>query len=732
MWMWVDYALSLLGFVSLVAFLTLGSLLILYHWFPLTRLVDRILALVVIAWSQIVLITIAFGVLNRLSFLNLWITQAVLLGVLLAVSKRAFRNSLRQDLASMRAAMRVIVQDQSLLLTASLVASPFGLLTSLNLITPPISWDSLTYHLTFPVEWIRRGNLDLIPTLFGDSSPTYYPFNAEFTYLWWLFPFRSAIIADLGQVPFWLTAMLALYAIGRKLSLSKRIAWKGAVLFSVTPGYMIGLLWADNDIVLAAAYLLALNFLLLLWEAGGPPQLYSSLVLSGSAFGLLIGTKSLALLYSLPLALPIVAMLLSRLYRGGAIDVVIVRGGLWLFSAFLTGGGAYIRNLVLFRNPFYPMRVQILNVTLFEGYKDIASYKAHPFYNFSIPERFYDIKFFPQWWFLTLGILAALVILPVLGANIGFIWKRGYVHLFLPVVTFCIFYYLSPIRHSRFLHPITALGCLAATFVIELFIQRMSATHWSDISRYVGYGFFLMMLGSLLGIAVGIVDVTGTTFLRPIATPSIFLPEAVSRLWRQDSRGAVYAYFVLVIVGGLAIYQIVNWLIRRRGFLNCSKERAVFVGVVIITLLGFGGVGFQKMYYDREYRGYRQYYDGQIGLGWEWLNAQTQKGDVVAYVGSNVPLPLYGTRLKARPVFVSISAGSVYSRELPNYEIWLDNLEAEHVTYIFITSNLVPTPVFEIEDQWASQHPETFGLIYDLPRVHIYLFNTHSERQESS
>ncbi len=154
-----------------------------------------------------------------------------------------------------------------------------------------------------------------------------------------------------------------------------------------------------------------------------------------------------------------------------------------------------------------------------------------------------------------------------------------------------------------------------------------------------------------------------------------------------------------------------------------AERRGRWVRYVVLGALMLALPFVLQVYDAREFEAYGHFRFS--APAWAWLNRHTE-GDTIAFVGNNVPLPLYGARLKNDVVYVSVNdrsysheyVGQRYRDEV-DFAAWIGNLAEQQVDFLFVRSAKLqsdPPP----EDTWAAQHPEAFTLVYDRPLVHIW------------
>lgn len=257
---------------------------------------DRICNFSILFLAQVVLSELILGIFNILFLKNLILFNlAILLLVWLFLRNRETKGKFSVRGGS----FSWVIENKTILFCSSVILGFLVVKGFYNLINPPFGWDSLNYHFTFPVEWLKHGNLYNPPTITDDPTPTYYPINNCLFYFWLLAPFKNVFIADLGQIPFLLLSLLACFAIARKVGLSREFSFYAAGLFVIIPNFFKEIEVGYADIMVAGLFLATLNALFILNDKFN----LRNLIFSGVSLGLFFGTKTLSLAYSLPLIL---------------------------------------------------------------------------------------------------------------------------------------------------------------------------------------------------------------------------------------------------------------------------------------------------------------------------------------------------------------------------------------------------------------------------------------------
>lgn len=238
------------------------------------------------------------------------------------------------------------------------------------IIIPPYIWDTLTYHLPNVAEWIQHGR---IFTINAAIARTNWPMTYEVFETWFaLFPHHDALI-QLSGVWSMALAFSCIYALARSLGYSPRLSLFAAVIFAYTPADSFQVTSCENDLMVAALYLFCLA-LIVYFHRQAPNiekrgnQLF--LLVMAVLFG--VGTK------------PVMAFILPGLifyyfFSGRISDNSGPGNPPWwhiarrrpattsivLLSGALMGLYWYLRNWVVFANPFHPVDVSLFGHLIF-------------------------------------------------------------------------------------------------------------------------------------------------------------------------------------------------------------------------------------------------------------------------------------------------------------------------------------------------------------------------------
>lgn len=663
-----------------------------------TRLISElILRSFILFFGQIVLVELLLGGMGKFYAGNVFLMHLTILVLTLLACRKEKFVFFKPDLD--------YFFGSNLLIFAFSVFSAFFLVKIyVNLIGPVICPDSLQVHLAFPAAWIVNGNLDNPINIFGSlpilkpgtleaSASSYYPINAQLFFAWLMLPLRNAFLADLGEAPFYIIGIIAVYVILRKYDVSKKIALLSSFLWVLIPNIFKQLKTGSQiDVICAVLFLLVFYSVLLLKTEFA----FRNSILFGICVGLFVGTKVINLVW-LAALIPFICYSLYTGARAGKLSKprVAVFSGAIILMVILFGGFMYIKNYILVGNPLFPVRFKLFGKTIFPGLLDNAAYKMQ----IAPKDRFNLIRFiFKE----GLGAQFLFLILPC---------------TFLPL----IFYrYLKTKFYARAEYLL-----LFATPLIMLFMYRFFVNVY--VARYL---FPYLSLGLLSAIIFISNFPKGNKYLLTVSFISIFI--ALFELARGNEL-VVSILFSLVVFIVLAIYKKQLLVFYKGKTFGNAVLAALFVVVFFLIYLN-------KDYDNKEFERYplsfskREAWQANIGRGWKALNELTKGGSRVAYTGRMEFYPLFGSRLKNTVKYVSINKKEVdlYNkpdglfRKTQDFPAWEENLRQERIEYLFValpfSDNRETSELnrFPIEDEWAAAHPDNFRLLFSNSLSHIY------------
>lgn len=706
----------------------ISTFLLVSKVFRINVLTDFLISCCIIYFSQIVFSELILGLFNCLYLYNVFLLNVLILLIVWLVTRNTNsvftplekeRSSLtRFKLASSKEALREILENKTAFFLISIILIFSTVKLGINLVNPPFGWDSLNYHFTFAVEWLKNANLNLGITISDDPSPPYYPINGSLLYLWLMLPLKNVFLADLGQVPFFCVAFLAVFSLARKVGLSRDKSFYAAAIFFIIPNFFKQLSIAYVDVIVAALFFTSAVCLFLL----NSQFCWRHIVLFSMSLGLLIGTKTIALPYSLILLLPFGYLSLKNIKKWYLLLLSI-------FIITVLGGFSYIRNFVDTGNPFYPLDFKILGHSVFKGVMDSNIYRAH----FKIE----DYKITKLLFHEGLGLQSLLFVLPgvFLGLPVLIIKRKKNIDLKLayffviPILVYLIYRYVIPLANTRYLYPMLGISIIIGFYVFDCLKMPKKVLQVLVVISAISSCFELAKRQEL-----------ATSIL---LTLLFFL----SLLWRKSHKViADHAY------GGSRLWREGDFLGKyiKKSLKNFANPIFVYCLIIILLSVLFA---LQRNYIKNEFPRYKKMvkYSGfwvDATDAWLWLNRQTC-GNNIAYVGRPVAFPLYGESFKNNVYYVSVNRtdpaklhyfkNSRYSwgydflslhqnlenkdnyRGNADYSVWLWNILRRRTDYLFIYSlHQTKETIFPIEDRWAKEHPEIFKLVFENKTIHIY------------
>jgi hypothetical protein len=677
--------------ISLNLVVGMSAYLLNYRVLKFSNFVDSLLSLFIIYFTQIIFTELLLGTLGIL-FLENVILLNFLIFLFVWFMTRNKKSSF--SFKGIKDIWFELLSNKTILFALTVIVVFGSVKIFINLVNPPFGWDNLNYHFTFPVEWLKHGNLETPIVISDDFSPTYYPINGNLFFFWFIFPLRNVFLADLGQIPFFLLAFLATYNIARKLKLSRENSLYAAILFLLIPNFFKQLQIAYLDVMIAALFLVCLNYLFLLEQDFSA----KNLLIYSMSVGLFLGIKTIALPYSVLLFLPFILLCWKNNKKGYLfiISVLII---------ITLGGFSYLRNFIETRNPFYPLDIKLFGETIFKGVININSYKAH----FKIEDYGLTKLLFHE----GLGIQTLIFILPSLFLALPVTWiKKRKIpdfnlayFLILPLLIYLVYRYIIPLANTRYLYPLMGAGMITGFYTVEI-----------------------------LGIPKRIINI-----LVAICTLA-----SISELAKRQELifSIIFTGLLFFLSPSLIKYIKQKWTMENRFFIYLFVVLAIFILILL-----------EKDYIKNEYPRYIKMvkYSGfwpDATKAWEWLNRNT-KSDNIAYIGRPVPFPLYGTNFKNNVYYISVNKtepaklhyfpnsyyhwGDDFSglhknleakgnyRSDTDYSVWFNNLKKHNTDYLFVYSLHQTKDIeFPIEDTWAKINPTKFAPVFTNETIHIY------------
>ncbi|MFZ5800934.1 MAG: hypothetical protein ACOY3D_06135 [Candidatus Omnitrophota bacterium] len=643
---------------------------------------DFLIAWFIIFFAQVWIVEFGLGISGQLFLKNLIIVHSFIAvgAILFCRGKINYPKFSETDLS-------FIFTDKQLVLALSIFSVFFLVKAWVNLINPSFCLDSHQYHLSFPAAWLRSGKLDNPIVIFGSiptsaelTALTYYPIGAELWFFWLMAPLHNAMLADLGEAPFYFIGIIAIFSILRKFAVKREEALFAAFLWVLIPNIFKQLRTASqNDVMCAVLLLVFLNYLIIF----GKKPTFRNAAFLGITAGMLVGTKVLNL-YWLFALMPLALYYLRYSGKHSAVIALFILG-----LAFIFGSYTYIKTFILTGNPFYPVKITFLGQPVFPGFIDKDSFsqlfqtwQAMGFKRLLLNEGL-GLQF------LTI-ILPATLVAPL---AFPFLRRKGGQRsfelelLFLaPLIMFIFYLYVIKAYWSRYLHAYLSVGLITGI----IFLQNFK---WKD------------------------------EYLPPCGTLSLLFSAGAL------ANGAELA----VSAWGSIILFVCLWLFRDK-----LRFKKILVPGILLVIAALAILNYK---YDKEeFRRYPLIFKGKesfqrdLGKAWLWLDEHTGRGGRIAYTGHGAFYPLFGFQIKNDVRYVSINKGGslphyypdgLYRRE-KDFAAWQQNLKRERINWLFIALPFAEnnesddSEQFPVEDQWAAAHPDLFEMVFSNSRVRIY------------
>jgi hypothetical protein len=303
-----------------------------------------LISLFVFVWADLVLATEVLSLLTLVKPVPMAVAHAVLAAAALAV--RAAAGSPRPPVLAFPSRAEIARSLRSvpdLWFLGAAVGLTYAFLAVLNVLVPPNNMDSMAYHLTRVAFWIQHHSLAPWPTPYLTQSA--FPLNAEIGSLWSMLYLHRDALAGFTQWFASLAAAVSIFGMARGFGSSRRQAAFAAFLFLTLPMIVLQSTTTQNDLT-AAALVAAMVFLLLL---GLRTRHSGTLILSGSAMGLALGTK-LTVVMALPgIILGLAFLVLTR--RPRPVRMLVTWAGACLAGFVLLGAFNFVQNWGYYKAP---------------------------------------------------------------------------------------------------------------------------------------------------------------------------------------------------------------------------------------------------------------------------------------------------------------------------------------------------------------------------------------------
>jgi len=638
----------------------------------------------------------------------------------------------------------VLTWDAVIGLAGVFSAAIFFGMRSLLLAVKVVS-DGPIYHLYFAARWWKAGRLFLVAAPFGESAATYFPANGDLWFTWLMASWGGDRLAKVGQAPFLLLAGLAAFGCARVLGAGRSASVVATCWFVSSTPLLLYSFEPNVDTIFVAGYLVAAYFFLRVSRGAGNT---AALVLGALAAGEALGTKAVGLVFVPPLLAVAIG---GILVQSDSVRTKIVRALAIALIPLVPAGYWFIRNGLLTGNPLYPLEIRWRGHTLLPGWYGPEAMRFSRYY---VPFRDWralgdtlsavlDPRLVPLW----IGSLAVSWAIKSPRTRATRVWVAMF--SLMALLNVALYWVCIPYRtQQRFM--LQALGLavvpLAMTLdrgrwlrylaVLLLWIHLLTPQNWPFPAREDAIPWDLT---SLIPNVIGAPLPLFTRYEQLLQTG-------------DSSRSAVSAGLFLGIELA-AVLMVWAWSRISAGSTRLRRRAVAALALALFLLLGYLEVWSGAM--DPRIEFYPFFTD--YFIGWHNLEARSgPAGSRVAYAGTDLPYYLLGRGLRNDVRYVNIDRHRDwllhdYHREArargqgnwpdsrpgwdrigPDYQAWVENLEAERIGLLVVTRadptegvhNIADTERFPIERRWADSHPERFEPLYGAaeqdPRFRLY------------
>jgi hypothetical protein len=591
-----------------------------------------------------------------------------------------------------------------------------------GLLRPPLSWDSLMYHLLLTATWLQQHNLAPVFGAYPINDYGYVPANGSIWFWWWMAPSHSELYVNLASLPHWALLGLAVGGIARQLG-AKRHWPLASFLVLLTPVVVRFAATQYVDVFLAAV-LLAGAFFFVRWMER--PRLADA-VLAGAGCGLACGAKLLGVPYAAALAAAAI-VLASRDPRapGRWLRSRLPQLAAALLAAAALGSFFYLRNMALGAGPL---------ALVCEGREGKIAAPAPPptagqtaaapapgQATGAAPEPPASTRY---------RLLPALPRRESVADRWSSFGRRQILDAFLGIT--------RPQSVELGIGPqafVLLLAALALPFAVAANRRRVALlavsqigfelTFWlvvpfaANLHIFANIRYLVPAVGLAFAGGVAIAEQRGMSeaWLRGIALA--LACQSMLQLHAEMPRGVRLAVAAVDLAAvSLALSAGLRSLVRRRA--GALAAAALVLALLGAPLLARFRTADRQRALASEWTAHASATHWFAG-GWGWLDEYGGAGTVavVGSPGTYFVYPAMGPYLQRRAIYVNINSAN-YSAALrypdcnprvdPSPQAWLDNLAAARVRWLLIDR----FREFElpVEARWAAARPDRFALRYD-------------------
>jgi 4-amino-4-deoxy-L-arabinose transferase-like glycosyltransferase len=562
-----------------------------------------------------------------------------------------------------------------------------------GLLRPPLSWDSLMYHLLLTGTWLR--DHDLAP-VFGNIPINYYgyvPANGSVWFWWWMAPSHSEFWVNLAALPHWLLLGLAVGGVARELGARRH--WPLASFLVLLTPTVIRFAATQYVDILVGSVLVSACLFVLRWMRD---PAWSAALLAGAGLGLAAGTKVLGVPYALALVAAAVPLAHGRWSRR------VPQAAAALLVAALLGSFFYLRNVALGAGPLALVCEQTAsgkenaNEPTIPRKNSVLELREEMFGQGQLLAAFLGSTR-PQSLELGVGPQAFVLLLAALALPFG-------------------------LGAGRWRESLVVTVQIWAELAFWLAVPFAKNLHVFANVRYLIPGLGLAFAGAVaMGELRGVRDrwmegITLAFLLQGLLQLHAEMPTGVRLAIAFADLGAV----ALALSPGLRAFTF-----RRR--------RELSLAAIVLALLGAPFLTRFRVL-DR-HRALAREYTAHVtstrffAAGWAWLDEHGGTGNVAVIEAPNnyFVYPAMGPRLERDVRYANVNRADLHNaiaypecqpRVDPSPQAWVENLAKLRIRWVHVSRYPQFGP--QIEGRWAEAMPRLFALRYSDATNRIYEF----------
>jgi len=328
------------------------------------RPLDIILVNFLLVCSNIVVsfeITSLLGILNQpLAFVLVQAGLLLCAIIFYLFYKKEFRPERINLIEIIKEFFSFCKQHKLLTFLLILVTLAYLFLAYLSIIFPQNTTDSLYNHLARIAHWLQQSSLKPYDS-FSDFGIT-YPYNNSLLMMWSVLFTHMDRLTGLLQWFASIVLALSIYGLAIELKFSKEQAGFSALIFLTFPILILESITAQNDILVAAFFIIGVYFFISGFQAENRLKIYFSAV----SIALAAGTKQY-LVFAVPGFLLILIYFIFKKEKKSRFNLTKIFIISLLGFTLILGSYAYIQNTLYYKNPTGNLDNKLFSITEING-----------------------------------------------------------------------------------------------------------------------------------------------------------------------------------------------------------------------------------------------------------------------------------------------------------------------------------------------------------------------------